>query len=227
MIRVKGAQGSAQWVTARCGIPTASRFGQIITPAKLTPSKQAAAYMHELLAEWAFGEPVEMESTPMMDRGSELEDAARKSYEFTRGVTVEEVGLCLSDDGEIGCSPDGLIGANGGLEIKTPGIKNHIKYMLCPDALVTDYRLQVHGSLWVCRRQWWDVMSHNPLLPDVVVRVERDDEIAGKINEALVDFLGCLYDAQQTMREMGVEPDVRPVDARQLTEQPEPAAVAT
>lgn len=221
MIRVAGDQSSAQWVTARCGIPTASRFDKIITPAKLQPTKGAtsAGYMHELLGEWIFGQPLDEESSAFMDRGLELEDAARKAYEFQKGVTVQEVGLCLTDNGEVGCSPDGLIGDDGGLEIKTPGLKNHIRYMLDPSALVADYKLQVHASLCICDgRDWWDIMSHNPSLPDVIVRVPYDNEIAIKLYAAMVDFVMQLQGAQIAMRKMGVEPDPRPMEARKETE---------
>ena len=222
MIRVMGQQGSLQWITARCGIPTASRFSQVITPKTLAPSKSATAYMHELLAEWALGEPIEMETTAMMDRGTELEDAARRAYEFQRNVKVEQVGLCLADDSMVGCSPDGLIGDSGGLEIKTPGIKNHVKYMLDHDALVAEYRLQIHGSMLVCSRDWWDVMSYNPLLPDVIVRVDWDKEIENKIAAAVQTFSSRLTSAMCHMQEMGVTGDPRPFEARRQIDAPEP-----
>lgn len=215
MIEVMGAQGSAQWVTARCGIPTASQFKNIITPKTLATSKSAGPYMNELLAEWIFGEPIEVEaSSPYMDRGTDLEPLARKAYTIQTGREVREVGLCLKDDSWAGCSPDGLIGNDGGLEAKTPGLKKHIAYMLDPDLLVEDYRVQLHGSIWVCERDWWDIISYHPSLPDVIVRVDRDGDVATKISKAVRGFLADLIAAQNRLRDMNVEPDARPMAAR-------------
>lgn len=218
MQRVTGAQGSDSWVRARCGIPTASRFKDILTQKKLELSKTSGPYMCELLAEWIFGEPIEIETTGYMERGVELEDVARKAYTLQTGNAVEQVGLCLTDSGEVGCSPDGLIGDDGGLEIKVPGLKNHIRYWLDPQALVEDYKLQLHGSIWVCERQWWDIISFNPSLPDVIVRVERDTEITNKISDAVCGFGVRLYQAQRVIAAKGQEIDQRPIEARQRIE---------
>lgn len=218
MIRVMGAQGSDSWVRARCGIPTASRFKDILTPKNLTRSKSAGPYMHELLAEWIFGEPIDIETTGYMERGIELEEVARKGYTLQTGNVVEEVGLCLIDNGEVGCSPDGLIGDDGGLEIKCPGLKNHIRYLLDPDALVAEYRLQVHGSIWICEREWWDVMSYHPSLPDVIVRVEHDPDVRSAMAPALEEFGKQLYELQHAIIALGVEIDQRPIEARQRIE---------
>jgi hypothetical protein len=50
-------QGSQAWLAIRLGIPTASRFKDIVTPAKADKSKSATAYMYELLAERLTKEP--------------------------------------------------------------------------------------------------------------------------------------------------------------------------
>ena len=51
------------------GIPTASMFGQIVTPGgKLSASR--GPYMGKLLAEWALGEPVDAFENDWMERGS-------------------------------------------------------------------------------------------------------------------------------------------------------------
>jgi len=44
-------QGSDEWLKARLGKPTASRFGDIITPDKGDKSKTYTTYLYELLGE--------------------------------------------------------------------------------------------------------------------------------------------------------------------------------
>ncbi len=215
MLRVKGAQGSAQWVTARCGIPTASRFDKILTNVKLDLSKSAVDYMAELLAEWFEGQPVDdLSETPEMQRGTELEPLARKSYAMETGHTVDEVGLCLTDDGLIGCSPDGLIGDDGMLEIKTPMMKQHIAYMINPAKLAAKYRLQVHGGLFVCERDWIEIVSYHPSLPNVIVHVGRADDVNKEISRSTADFCFGLGKWQRQFQERGITPNERPFEVR-------------
>ena len=49
-------QGSDEWLQARLGKPTASRFGDIITPDKGDKSKTYMTYMYELLGELLAGD---------------------------------------------------------------------------------------------------------------------------------------------------------------------------
>ena len=55
MIVLDCQQGDAEWQAARMGIPTASAFHSIITPAKLSPSAQSEDYMNELLTDGCSG----------------------------------------------------------------------------------------------------------------------------------------------------------------------------
>ena len=59
MIEHPARQGTDEWIHARLGIPTASQFDKILTPAKMELSSQATDYMHKLLAEMATGCPEE------------------------------------------------------------------------------------------------------------------------------------------------------------------------
>jgi hypothetical protein len=200
-------QGSAEWHAARLGIPTASNFGRIVTPGgKLSAS--ADTYLHELVAERILGFPLNTESVDFMERGKALESHAVSWYELQRDVDTEAVGFCLTDDGRAGCSPDRLVGAAGGLEIKCPSPAVHVGYML--DGGISDkYRPQVQGALWITGRDWWDTLSYHPDLPPALVRVKRDEEYITALAANVERFCDALVTAtervQATMHDFSQE----------------------
>ncbi|MCJ2530718.1 MAG: YqaJ viral recombinase family protein [Candidatus Thermoplasmatota archaeon] len=204
MIILPVTQGSEQWKEARLGIPTASRFGSILTPKTMRPSSQADGYIAELVAEWILGQPLDGYQTEWMERGSVLEQSAVKYYEVQRDVDTEVAGFCLRDDRRVGCSPDRLVGKEGGLEIKAPSAKKHMAYLLGSETL--EHRAQVQGNLWICKCKWWDVMSYNPEIPALIIRYERDEEFIAKLSEAMELFLGRLAEARARARELGCVP---------------------
>ena len=110
-------QGSAQWIAARLGLPTASQFSRILTPRTLKPSASAERYLWELLAERIIGQPANDASTKFMERGKAMEAQAVAFYELQRGVDTRRVGFVTRDDGLVGCSPDRFVGDDGLLEI--------------------------------------------------------------------------------------------------------------
>lgn len=196
MIVVDCAQGTPEWWQARLGIPTASEFDKILTPAKLEPSKSADGYMNKLIAEWYRGKPDETFQSEWMKRGHEFEDEARQWYAFTHDCEPQKVGFCLNeieDTGKIGCSPDALIGDAGGLEIKcvSPGVM--VGYVM-DGRLPLEYKMQVIGSLLVTGREYWDFLSYHPDIKPMLIRTHRKDvqkELASLL-EALSKFLDQL-----------------------------------
>lgn len=184
-------QGSMQWIMARLGIPTASCFNKILTEKTLKPSGQRKEYLFKCLAEWRIGEPIEKLSTLIMDRGTGMEEEARNWYAFKRDVDPMQVGLCTTDDGKIGASPDALVGDDGMLEIKCPMAHTHLKYLM---GGIQEYRMQIQGGLYVTGRKWCDFLSYNPKLPNLLKRIERDEEVQEKLHAALTEFVSVLED---------------------------------
>jgi putative phage-type endonuclease len=179
-------QGEKEWFEARKGIPTASGFSKIITPAKCEASKTASTYMYELIAE-RLGATNESFSNEHTERGNELEPLARDTFEFIMDLKVDQVGMVKTDCGKIGCSPDGLIGDDGGLEIKCPKASTHVKYLL-EGKLPLEYKTQVMGSLMVTERKYWYFMSYHPELEPFIIKVERDEEYISKMREHIDKF---------------------------------------
>ena len=172
-------QGSQEWLQSRLGKPTASNFGKLITPTG-RPSTSAEGYINELIAQRITGELPEFYTNAAMERGNELEPAAKALYEFINDVEVAEVGLCLHDTLDCGASPDGLIGVDGRIEIKCPLPHTHIAY-LREGVVPSKYIPQIQGCLWITGREWWDFMSYHPAMEDLIVRVERDNEYIKKL----------------------------------------------
>ena len=177
-------QGSQEWLQSRLGKPTASNFGKLITPTG-KPSASADNYINELIAQRVTGELPEFFKSEAMERGNELEPHAKASYEFTHDVDVVEVGLCLHDEYECGASPDGLIGEDGGIEIKCPLPHTHVAYLRAGE-VPSKYIPQIQGCMWITGRKWWDFMSYHPAMENLIVRVERDDEYIQKLAGAVI-----------------------------------------
>lgn len=95
------------------------------------------------------------------ERGNELEPDARLSYELVRDVTVETVGF-IEEDEYLGCSPDGLVGDDGGIEIKCPDDIKYFKMLVGEEKVDEAYIWQCHMSMMITGRKWWDLLFYNP-----------------------------------------------------------------
>lgn len=206
MILYDVQQGSEAWRLLRMGKPTASQFHRILTPGG-KPSKSAALYCYELLAELVLGRPMDSPASefPWLKRGVSLESDAAAWYEFEREVETLVVGFCTTDDGSIGASPDRLVGEDGSLEIKVPSPAIHIGYLLYPEHGVDrEYRVQVQGQLYVTGRKWSDVVSFHPEIEKVIVRVERDEEYITLLDAALKAFCVQLAEGRAELERRGL-----------------------
>lgn len=167
-------QLSDEWWELHRGRPTASSFSKILTPKTCKVSAQAEDYICELIAsKYAIDLPRGGFENDHTRNGINTEPEARRWYEMECGEDVRQVGFVTTDDGRFGCSPDGLVGEDGGLELKCPSGKVHVAYSLV-GGLPDEYKAQVHGCLVVTGRSWWDFCSYHPGLPPLRVRVTRN-----------------------------------------------------
>lgn len=182
-------QGSAAWHALRLGIPTASAFDRIITPAKMEFSAAARGYAIELVAEKLLGQPViDLSNVKAVERGKELEPEAAAMYEFETDAKVSPVGFVTTDDGRVGASPDLLVdGLPGAVELKCPSPHTHLGYLL--DGFGNKYKVQVQGQMLVGDLEWVDRYSYHPLLPPARERTHRDEPFIAKLRAALDQFL--------------------------------------
>jgi hypothetical protein len=227
VIRIDCEQGSEEWVRARLGIPTASRFDQILTAKTHKPAAARFKYMDELLAEWVLGEPLDQGGSAFMERGTEMETEARDWYAFqSKDGEVVQVGFVLKAfDGDgphpmIGCSPDALVGDDGLLEIKCLGAKAHVAALL--GRVSNEYNLQTQGQIYVTERKWCDRLFYNPVLPNLLTRVEPDGEVQMLLGDALLDFTEMMERGRQQLIQLGAQPaavrEVEDAEAREAKE---------
>lgn len=181
-------QNSPEWFAARCGIPTASEFDQLID-ASGAPSKSRERYLYKVAGEAITKIPAETFQSFAMKRGSEMQEEARALYEVIYDCRVEKVGLCYhGNEKKIACSPDGLVGKKGALEVKCPIISTHVKYLLNKDLLLKDYFQQVQGQLFVTGLAWVDLISYYPGLKPLIIRVMPDGKFQIALKAELLKF---------------------------------------
>ena len=174
MIILTGVQGSPEWLASRLGRPSASNFGRLVTGSG-KPSSSAESYINEMIAERLTGRSKPFYTNEHMERGNALEPEAREAYEFITDFEVVETGFILHDSEEFGCSPDGLVAEQGGLEIKCPSDSVHVSYLRA-GKVPSKYYQQVQGCLWITGREWWDFMSYHPEMPHLLVRAHRNEK---------------------------------------------------
>lgn len=197
-------QGSAEWLSLRLAIPTASEFDALVSPTwKIRTGEGPRTYLYQKICEKFIGAFADGGSSFAMGQGSIMEHEAIPWFSFTHDMPVQRVGFCTTDDGRIGCSPDGLIGEDGGIEVKCPSPATHLRYW-SDGVLPKEHAAQVHGSMYVTGRKWWYFLSYSRQFPAFLIRVERDEAIQQAIDEALAGFLSDydeLYTKLRTIKD--------------------------
>lgn len=95
-----------------------------------------------------------------MERGNELESIAVSAYEFKTGSTVKHIGFITNDKYDnVGVSPDGLIGDDGGIEIKARNDTKHFSLIQGDTSEIPFNQIQM--CLLITERKWWDFVSFN------------------------------------------------------------------
>jgi putative phage-type endonuclease len=195
-------QGSDDWHALRRGKITASAVSRLITATgKPAANDTSRAQLLQLLAERITGQSDASCYTDDMARGHLLEPLARDLYAKHYSPVVECGFITATLGGvELGYSPDGLVGDDGLIEIKSPRQKNHLKALLA-DNLPPEYVPQVQLGLAVTGRSWCDFISYAPGLPLFVHRCRRDEGViaqlidASRVAEVVLEGLMELYSA--------------------------------
>lgn len=183
-------QGSDAWLQARCGLLTASEMKHIITPAKMqfASNDKSRAHVFEIAAQRITQHVEPAYISDDMLRGMEDEATARQIYEDNY-EPVRQVGFitCETRGVKLGYSPDGLVGDNGVIEIKSRRSKFQVETII-ENEVPAEYMLQIQTGLMVSGRKWCDFISYSAGLPLFVKRVMADYEMQGKILDAAIAF---------------------------------------
>jgi putative phage-type endonuclease len=189
-------QGTPEWFAARLGNVTASRVSDVIVRTKSGYSASRENYMAQLICERMTNTVAESFSNAAMQWGTETEPFARAAYESYADVLVDQVGYVPHPSIErAGASPDGLVDADGLLEIKCPNTATHIDTLL-NNQVPTKYITQMQWQMACTGRAWCDFVSFDPRLPNglqlFVKRVELDAEYVAMLEEEVTKFLAEL-----------------------------------
>lgn len=180
-------QRSAEWYAARAGKLTASRFADV-----LGTKAARAKYMREIVFERLAGHAKHEVSSKSLNWGTEVERFAREAYQIDVGLVVDETGFVTHSRYDfIGCSPDGLVGPAGLMQMKCPHDESvHIETWL--SGMDPGHIPQVQGELFVTGRAWSDFVSYDPRQGErfrlYVQRIERDEAFIAKLAAALLQF---------------------------------------
>lgn len=184
MIVYNCEQRSEEWRQLRIGTMTASACEEILSPTR------RKSFVNKLIAEITTGESAPFEANQFMQWGIDNEDEARRFYEQHKALKVEQIGFVYKDEDKyVGCSPDGLVGEVGLIEIKCPMSKTHIGYLRDSEGKQNQYFYQMQFQMYVTDRRWCDFMSYDPRLPEPIrahiVRIPRSEDAILKIHSSV------------------------------------------
>lgn len=189
-------QGSDEWLAQRRGMVTASVVGALLTPTLQVADNATSRGLTALLtAERITGWSDPTYISDDMLRGIEDEPRAVDKYAETH-APVETVGFMVRDDWgfSLGYSPDGLVGDDGLIEVKSRRPKIHLQTILA-DAVPAECMAQIQCGLLVSGRSWCDYVSYSGGMPMWVKRVEPDREW----HDAIVAAVAAFEDAAAQM----------------------------
>jgi hypothetical protein len=182
-------QGSPEWLEQRRGMVTASVVGQLLTATGRPASNDTSRRLTlSLVAERITGyvEPTFVNDD--MLRGQLDEPIARDLYS-EHHAPVTECGFLVRDGWgwSLGYSPDGLVGDDGLIEVKSRRQKKHLQTILA-DAIPTENMAQIQCGLLVSGREWCDYISFSGGMPLWTKRVYPDPGWFTAIVEAVAAF---------------------------------------
>lgn len=169
-------QRTDEWLDVRRGIVTASTVGRLITPRTIKPADNpdSRSLTMLLVSERITGWTEDTYVSSAMWRGVEDEPRAVETYSRAY-APVETVGFMVRDEWgfRVGYSPDGLVGKDGLVEVKSRSPREHVRVVI-EDEVPAEHMAQLQCGLLVSGRQWVDYISYCGGLPMWVKRVTPD-----------------------------------------------------
>ena len=213
-------QGSDEWHDQRRGMVTASVVKGLVTPSTIKPADNpearsiAALLVAERITGWT--DPTYVGAD--MERGWDDEPRAAEKYS-EHYAPVTTVGFMVQDDWgfSIGYSPDGLVGDDGLIEVKSRRPKKHLQTILADD-VPPDVMPQIQCGLLVSGREWCDYISYcggmpmwpKRVLPDqrwfdaIILAVEMFEETATQMVGAYLEATLGLPETERANNDLGL-----------------------
>jgi len=157
-------QNEDDWLDLRAGKVTGSAISKVMANYGKAFGEPAKKYAVDIAIERITGNRIESGYTnEHMERGHEQEPIARQLYESEYFCKVTKGGFFDNDD--TGCSPDGLIGDDGIIEIKSviPSVQYKTIKRGIPDPA---YKWQLVWNLKESGRDWIEYVSYCQQFPE-------------------------------------------------------------
>lgn len=194
-------QGDKTWMACRLGCVTSSRVAAVMSvltrksgeKKKGDESKARENLKVELAGEILTGNLSEHYVSKWMEEGKEKEQFARAAYEYIKGVQTIQIGFAYHPKIKMaGCSPDSIVGPEGGAEYKCPKTETHLRY-LAAGVVPNEYKPQMYWQMACMGWEWNDFVSHDPSFKKsahrtLIVRLRRDDKIIADMEEKVMRF---------------------------------------
>lgn len=193
-------QGSPEWFAARAGIVTASELKSVLAKGE---GKVRKSYMLRLAGERITGVPAETYENHHMLRGRSMEAEARELFAFVHDAQPQQVGFIRN--GDVGCSPDSLLGADSVLEVKTK-IPALLIEAILRGGMPPEHRAQCQGALWITEREFVTVVCYWPDMPLFVHRERRDEKYIKTLQSEVSQFNDELAAIVERVRGYGMQP---------------------
>jgi hypothetical protein len=200
-------QNTEEWFDIRIGKVTTSNFGKFMANYGKSFGDPAKKYAFKIAKEQVTGVKADEESfsNRYMELGHEWEPVACAKYQEKTFNRVTNGGFCQHETMlNVGGSPDGLVGLNGGIEIKSVidwTQRNNIKRGTFDPA----YKWQILGNIWLCGIDWLDFVSYGYNYTDSkklyiyrATRAEYQTEI-DKIEPRLNQFLELIEEEKKNL----------------------------
>ena len=143
------------------------------------------------------------EPAPWFTDGVFYESWARGWYSFKHDTDIRMIGFAVHDDYDwLGCSPDGLIDPDGGIEIKYRSYLHTFEKHATHKMQASVYP-QVQTSMFVCNRDWWDYTNYwrsddHEVEKGHVQRIHRDQAYID--NTLLPAFVELMKDVRRELQ---------------------------
>lgn len=194
-------QGDATWRSCRLGVVTSCRVAAVMSTLKRKSgdrkkgdeSKTRENLKIELAGEILTGNLSDHYVSRWMEEGKEKEQFARAAYEYIKGTQTIQIGFAYHPKIKMaGCSPDSIVGPDGGAEYKCPKTETHLRYLMA-GIVPKEYLPQMYWQMACMGWEWNDFVSHDPSFKKsahrtLIVRLHRDDKIIRDMEEKVMRF---------------------------------------
>lgn len=181
-------QGEQAWMDIRRGRICASEMSKVLTPTlKIADNADTRSHVYELAAQRLTGYTEPTYFGDEMLRGVTEEPLARQLYHDNFNP-VTECGFITNDNHgfTIGYSPDGLVGDDGLIEIKSRRAKFQVQSIV-EGEVSKEHVLQIQTGLLVTGRKFCDYVSYHGGMPLWPIRAYPDEAI----HEAIIAACGA------------------------------------